>query len=37
MFNRLWILGASDPEIAEIESLLAEAGETFTYACSDHI
>lgn len=32
MTNRLWILGASDPEMAAIEKLLTKAGESFTYA-----
>lgn len=30
--NRLWILGASDPEMASIERLLAECGESVAYA-----
>lgn len=30
--NRLWILGASDPEMAAIERLLAECGESVAYA-----
>lgn len=30
--TRLWILGASDPEMAAIESLLIEAGEKVAYA-----
>lgn len=30
--TRLWILGASDPEMQAIEALLAECGETVAYA-----
>ena len=30
--NRLWVLGASDPEMAAIETLLAQAGESVAYA-----
>lgn len=29
--NRLWILGASDPEMSAIEKLLTECGEKFAY------
>lgn len=32
MSNRLWILGAADPEMAAIERLLAECGEPVAYA-----
>lgn len=32
MNKRLWILGASDPEMQAIESILTEAGEDFRYA-----
>lgn len=32
MANRLWILGASDPEMAAIERLLREAGEVVIHA-----
>jgi len=35
MENRMWILGASDPEMAAIEELLTEAGEAFQYATCD--
>lgn len=31
--TRLWILGASDPEMEAIEALLREAGEEVQYAC----
>ena len=30
--NRLWVLGAGDPEMAAIEKLLQDAGEKFTHA-----
>lgn len=30
--DRLWILGASDPEMVAIERLLTEAGERWFYA-----
>ena len=30
--DRLWILGASDPEMVEIEALLRECGERVEYA-----
>lgn len=32
MTNRLWVLGASDPEMAAIEQLLVAAGEAVAYA-----
>lgn len=32
MFDRLWVLGAADPEMAAIESLLRECGEQVAYA-----
>lgn len=32
MASRIWILGASDPEMAAIEALLSACGETFAYA-----
>jgi hypothetical protein len=32
MSNRLWVLGAADPEMAAIEKLLLECGESFAYA-----
>lgn len=32
MANRLWVLGATDPEMAAIERLLHEAGEQVAYA-----
>lgn len=35
MNNRLWILGAPDPEMAEIEALLVEAGQEILYAALD--
>src|SRR5690554_2014539 len=33
--NRLWILGASDPEMAAIEGLLRECGERVVYAADE--
>lgn len=33
--NRLWILGASDPEMAAIEGLLRECGERVAYAADE--
>lgn len=33
--KRIWILGAPDPEMQEIENLLKEAEETFWYAARD--
>ena len=35
MNERLWILGAPDPEMVMIESLLRDAGETVVYATVD--
>lgn len=35
MTDRIWILGAPDPEMAAIESLLRECGERVEYALSD--
>ncbi len=32
--SRLWVLGASDPEMASIEKLLADVGEQYIYATS---
>lgn len=33
--SRVWILGASDPEMEQIEKLLRECGETVLYAADD--
>lgn len=33
--ERIWVLGASDPEMEQIERLLSEAGQDFTYATVD--
>src|SRR5690606_38920003 len=33
--NRIWVLGAPDPEMAAIESLLRECGERVEYALDD--
>lgn len=33
--NRLWILGAADPEMERIEALLRECGECIVYASRD--
>src|SRR5690606_21074976 len=35
MTDRIWILGAPDPEMAAIESLLRDCGERVVYALSD--
>lgn len=35
MSERIWILGASDPEMELIEKLLRECGETFVYATDE--
>lgn len=33
--NRLWVLGAPDPEMSAIETILMESGENITYAIID--
>src|SRR5690606_7379281 len=35
MTDRIWILGASDPEMEAIEGLLRECGETMIYATDE--
>ena len=39
MTNRMWILGAADPEMEKIESLLRECGEKIGYAmmCGERV
>lgn len=36
MTNRVWVLGAEDPEMTAIESLLRECGEHIVYALDKH-
>jgi hypothetical protein len=36
MGDRIWILGASDPEMAAVEALLVECGERVAHALNEH-
>jgi hypothetical protein len=36
MSNRMWLLGAADPEMEKIEELLRECGEQYMYALDEH-